>query len=280
MERSMSTVTLAESAAPQRSAVEVHPVTQARVIRSEWIKFSTLRSTWITLVLSMIGTVGIGALASWGTKNRWSRLDPGEIANFSAVSRSLFGVNLAQLAVVVLGVLIITGEYATGMIRATLASTPTRLPVLWAKLGVVSAVMFVTSLVAAVIAFFLGQALLASHGVGLSSPHAVRAIIGAAIYLTVIGILSMGVGFAVRNTAGGIASAFGLLLVIPDLGNALPSSWQPHVLPYLPSNAGSVIFTLHPDSDSLGPWTGFLVLCLWAAAAVALGALRLMKRDA
>ena len=278
----MSSAVVAEPPTFERSpgAGSVQPVSQSRVIKSEWIKFSTLRSTWITLILSVIGTIGVGALASWGTNSRWSHMDPGEIAHFSAVSRSLFGVNLAQLAVVVLGVLIISGEYATGMIRATLSATPKRLPVLWGKLTVLSAVMFVTSLIAAVIAFFLGQALLSSHGVGIGAPHAVRAIVGAALYLTVIGVLSMGIGFAVRNTAGGIASVFGLLLVIPGLGNALPSSWQPHVLPYLPSNAGSSLFTLKPDPGSLGPWTGFLVLCLWAAAAIAAGAFRLTKRDA
>ena len=278
----MSSAIVAESPTFERSpgAGSVQPVSQSRVIKSEWIKFSTLRSTWITLILSVIGTIGVGALASWGTNSRWSHMDPGEIAHFSAVSRSLFGVNLAQLAVVVLGVLIISGEYATGMIRATLSAAPKRLPVLWGKLTVLSAVMFVTSLIAAVIAFFLGQALLSSHGVGIGAPHAVRAIVGAALYLTVIGVLSMGIGFAVRNTAGGIASVFGLLLVIPGLGNALPSSWQPHVLPYLPSNAGSSLFTLKPDPGSLGPWTGFLVLCLWAAAAIAAGAFRLTKRDA
>ncbi|HEX2903543.1 MAG TPA: hypothetical protein VHO01_08830 [Jatrophihabitans sp.] len=265
---------------PHVGAELVQPVTQLRVIRSEWIKFSTLRSTWITLVLSMIGTVGIGALASWGTNNRWSRLDPAERANFSAVTRSLVGVNLGQLAVVVLAVLIITGEYATGMIRATLAAVPRRLPMLWGKLVVLAAVMFLTSLVAAVVAFFVGQALLSSHGVGIGSPHAVRAIVGAALYLTVIAVLSMGIGFTVRNTAGAIASTFGLLLVIPGLGNALPSSWQPHILPYLPSNAGSSLFTLHPDPGSLGPWTGFLVMCLWAVAAVAAGGYRLVRRDA
>jgi ABC-2 type transport system permease protein len=278
----MSTTTLDSAYVPEEVApgVSVEPVTQARVIRSEWIKFSTLRSTWITLILSMVGTIGIGALASWGTNSRWSHMDAGEIAHFSAVTRSLFGVELAQLAVVVLGVLIITGEYATGMIRATLSAAPKRWPVLWGKLTVVSAVMFATSLIAAVVAFFVGQALLSSHGVGISSPHAVRAIVGAALYLTVIGVLAMGIGFAVRSTAGGIASAFGLLLVLPGLGNALPASWQPHLLPYLPSNAGSVIYTLHPDSGSLGPWTGLFVMCLWAAAAVGAGAFRLMRRDA
>jgi ABC-2 type transport system permease protein len=276
----MSAATVAAPPAPKRSLVGVEPVTQARVIRSEWIKFSTLRSTWITLILSMVGTIGIGALASWGTNSRWSHLDAGEIANFSAVSRSLFGVNLGQLAVLVLGVLIITGEYATGMIRATLSAAPKRWPVLWGKLGVLSAVMFVTSLVAGVVAFFVGQALLTTHGVGITAPHAIRAVVGAALYLTVVGVLAMGIGFALRNTAGGIAAAFGLLLVVPGLGNALPASWQPHVLPYLPSNAGSVLFNLHPDPGSLGPWTGFGVMCLWAAAAVAAGAVRLTRSDA
>lgn len=277
---SATTVNAPIASAPAQRPVVVQPVTQARVIRSEWIKFSTLRSTWITLLLSMIGTIGIGALASWGTNQRWSHLHADDIANFSAVSRSLFGVNLAQLAVGVLGVLIITGEYATGMIRATLTAVPKRLPVLWAKLGVLSTVMFVSSLISTVIAFFLGQALLSTHGVGIGAPHAVRAIIGAALYLTIVAILAMGIGFAVRSTAGGIATVFGLLLVLPGLGNALPTSWQPHVLPYLPSNAGSPLFQLHPDPGSLGPWTGLLVMCLWAAAAVLIGALRLRGRDA
>lgn len=278
----MSATTLIDppaARAPERT-VTVQPVSQRRVIGSEWIKFSTLRSTWITLVLAMAGTTGVGALASWGANSHWSHMSPGELATFSPVSQSLLGVNLAQLAVGVLGVLIISGEYATGMIRATLSAVPARLPVLWAKLTVFSGVMFLVSLVSAFAAFFIGQALLGTHGVGLGAPHALRAVIGVALYLTVVGALSMGIGFAVRSTAGGIAAVFGLLLVLPGLGNALPSSWQPHILPYLPSNAGSSLFTLHPDAGSLGPWTGFAVMCLWAAAAILGGALLLERRDA
>lgn len=277
----MSITTVAElpAAATERTVI-VHPVSQRRVTRSEWIKFSTLRSTWITLVLSMAGTIGIGALASWGANSHWSQMGPGEIATFSPVSQSLLGVNLAQLAVGVLGVLIISGEYATGMIRATLAAVPKRLPVLWAKLGVFCGVVFVVSLVSALLAFFLGQALLSSHGVGLGAPHALRAVLGVALYLTVAGALAMGIGFMVRSTAGGIAAVFGLLLVLPGLGHALPSSWQPHILPYLPSNAGASLFTLHPDAGSLGPWTGFAVMCLWAAAAILGGVVLLKRRDA
>ncbi len=267
-------------AAAEARPVAVKPVTFRRVVNSEWIKFATLRSTWITLIASMVGTVGIGALASWGANSRWSSMDPGELATFSPITQSLFGVNLAQLAVGVLGVLIISGEYATGMIRATLSAVPSRLPVLWAKLVVLSAVMFVVSLVCAFAAFFAGQSLLASHGVGLGAPHAVRAIVGVALYLTVIGVLAMGIGFMVRSTAGGISALFGLVLVVPGLGHALPASWQPHILPYLPSNAGGSLFTIHPDPDSLGPWTGLAVMCLWAAAAVVGGALLLRRRDA
>lgn len=278
----MSGTTVAERPAVPVSTgrVTVHPVSQRRVITSEWIKFSTLRSTWITLLVAMVGTVGVGALASWGANNHWSHMGPDELATFSPISQSLLGVNLAQLAVGVLGVLIISGEYATGMIRATLAAVPKRLPVLWAKLGVFSGVVFVVSLASAFLAFFLGQALLSSHGVGLGAPHALRAVVGVALYLTVAGALAMGIGFAVRSTAGGIASVFGLLLVLPGLGHALPSSWQPHILPYLPSNAGSSLFTLHPDAGSLGPWTGLAVMCLWAAAAIGGGAMLLKRRDA
>ncbi|MDP9093698.1 MAG: ABC transporter permease [Actinomycetota bacterium] len=278
----MSTATLSEPRpAPVRSeVVTVYPVTQRRVFTSEWIKFSTLRSSWITLVLAMLGTIGVGALASWGANGRWSHMSPADQATFSPISQSLVGVNLAQLAVGVLGVLIITGEYATGMIRATLSAVPTRLPVLWAKLGVFAGVTFVVSLASALVAFFVGQGLLTTHGVGLGAPHALRAVIGVALYLTVAGALAMGIGFAVRSTAGGIAAVFGLLLVIPGLVHALPSSWQPHILPYLPSNAGSTLFTLHPDAGSLSPWTGFAVMCLWAAAAILGGAWLLKRRDA
>ena len=265
--------------APERTVV-VHPVSQRRVITSEWIKFSTLRSTWITLLVAMAGTIGIGALASWGANSHWSHMSPADIANFSPISQSLFGVNLAQLAIGVLGVLIISGEYATGMIRATLAAVPARLPVLWAKLTVFSGVTLLVSLVSAFAAFFVGQSLLGVHGTSLGAPHALRAIIGVGLYLTVAGALAMGIGFAIRSTAGSIAAVFGLLLVLPGLGHALPASWQPHILPYLPSNAGSVLFTVHPDAGSLGPWTGFAVMCLWAAAAVGGGALLLKRRDA
>lgn len=260
--------------------VEVARVTQPRTISSEWIKLTTLRSTWIVLGLTMLGMVLVGALASWAIETHWNRLGLGERLTFSPITQSLTGVNLAQLTVGVLGVLVITGEYSTGMIRATLAAVPRRLPVLWAKLLVFGAMTFVVSAIAAVVSFALGQALLQSHGTTFGAPGALRAVLGAALYLTVVGALALGIGFLVRSTAGGIATVFGLLLVLPAIGHVLPSSWQQHLLPYLPSNAGGVLFTMHPDPGSLAPWPGFLVMCAWAAAAVAGAAAVLVRRDA
>lgn len=259
----------------------VAPVTQRRAVLAEWVKLTTLRSTWLTLAAAAVGTVAVGALASWAIDAHWARLGPEEQLRFSPVTQSLTGVYLAQLAVGVLGVLVITGEYATGLIRATLSAVPRRLPVLWAKLVVFASMTFVVTLVAAFVAFFLGQSLLHSHGTTIGAPHAVRAVIGVALYLTVVGALALGLGFVVRNTAGAVAAVFGLLLVLPAIAHVLPLSWQENVLPYLPSDAGGALYTLHPDDPgTLAPWTGFAVMCGWAVAAIVAAAVLLRRRDA
>jgi hypothetical protein len=260
--------------------VPIAPVTERRVIASEWVKLATLRSTWITLVAAVVGTIAVGALASWAIDAHWSHLGADERAQFSPITQSLSGVYLAQLAIGVLGVLVITGEYATGMIRASLAAAPRRLPVLWAKLLVFSALTFVTTTVAAFVAFFIGQALLNSHGTTIGAPDALRAVLGVGLYLTVVGILAVGCGFLVRSTAGGIATLFGVLLVLPAIGHVLPLSWQHNVLPYLPSNAGGALYSMHPDPGTLAPWTGFVVMCCWAVVAVVAAAVTLRRRDA
>ncbi|MFZ2013934.1 MAG: ABC transporter permease [Nocardioides sp.] len=265
---------------PAPGHVQVAPVTQARVLRSEWIKMRSLRSTTITLLAAVVAMIALAWLVGWATNDHWNHMDPGERANFNAIDRSLAGVNLAQLAIGVLGVLLISGEYATGMIRATLSAVPRRLPVLWAKSGLFAAVTFVLMLVSSFLAFVIGQHFLASHGTTLSAPHAWRAIFGTAGYLTLIAVLAVAFGFAIRSTAGGIAALFGLLLVIPGVGQLLPASWQIHTLPYLPSNAGSAIYSAHPDPTALSPGTGLLVLLLWVAVSLAAAAVLLTRRDA
>jgi ABC-2 type transport system permease protein len=255
-------------------------VTFPRAAKSEWIKLVSLRSSWITFAAALVAIIGLGALVSYVTNTHWSHMRPEERLGFDPVSRSLGGVELAQLAIGVLGVLVVTGEYATGMIRASLMAVPRRLPVLGAKLLVFCACTFVLSIVSAFVAFLLGQQLLGSHGTTLGAPHVLRAVIGVALYLTVVAALAVGLGFVLRSTAGGIATLVGLLLVLPGVGRLLPDTWQPHVLPYLPSNAGAGVFAVHPDTGMLGTWTGFAVFCAWAAAALILGAVVLKRRDA
>jgi ABC-type transport system involved in multi-copper enzyme maturation permease subunit len=256
-------------------------VTQARVIKSEWTKFRSLRSTLITLLVSVALTIGLGALISAVTASHWAQASPADRADFNAVVTSLNGVNISQLAVGVLGVLLISGEYATGMIRASLTAVPKRLPVLWAKLGVFAAVVGVLSVISTFAAFFLGQSLLSSKNlnVSLSSPNALRMVLGAGVYLVLVGIIGMALGGLFRNTAAGISSLVAVFFVIPPILGLLPKSWSDHIGPYLPSNAGTA-FWGHPTGSHLSALTGLLVLCVWAAAAVAAAAIRVKERDA
>lgn len=262
------------------STVAVAPVSQARVLTSEWIKMRSLRSTGLTLLAGLVAMVAIGWIVGWATNAHWASMAPDERAGFSPIDRSLAGYHLSQLAVGVLGVLLISGEYATGMIRATFGAVPTRLPVLWAKVGLYAVVTFVVMLVGAFAAFLGGQQFLGTHGTTLSAPHAVLSVVGVAGYLTLIGVLAVALGFLIRSTAGGIATLFGLLLVLPGIGQVLPTSWQRHTLPYLPSNAGASIFSIHTDPGSLSAGPGLLVLCVWVLVAVGAAAVVVTRRDA
>lgn len=261
--------------------VPVRPVSQTSAVRSEWIKLTTLRSTWITLAAAMLGTIIVGAAASWDTNDSWDHLHPDELLNFSAVDVSLTGVALAQLAIAVLGVLVISGEYATGMIRSTLAAVPRRLPVLWAKLAVFGVMVAAAMAITTVASFLVGQAFLKTHGTSLGAAHVIQSLVGATFYLIAVAVIAVAIGFIVRSTAGGIAAVVALLLVIPGIGDILPASWQTHVLPYLPSNAGAALYTVHPDpTASLTATPAVITLLLWCIAAVTASALVLRRRDA
>jgi ABC-2 type transport system permease protein len=260
--------------------VKVEPVTPARVLRSEWIKMRSLRSTALTLAAGFALMVAIGWIFGWASNGHWSEMRPDEQASFSPIDVTLAGFNLAQLAIGVLGVLLVTGEYATGMIRATFGAVPQRLPVLWAKATLYAGVTFALMLAAAFVAFIGGQQLLGTHGTNLSADGAVRAMVGVAGYLALIGVFSVALGFIIRSTAGGVATLFALLLVLPSLGLLLPASWREHLLPYLPSNAGATMFSVRTAADALSATTSLLVLLMWVAAAVAGAALVLKRRDA
>jgi ABC-type transport system involved in multi-copper enzyme maturation permease subunit len=257
-------------------------VTQARVIRSEWTKFTSLRSTVWSLLATVVITVGLGALFSAAVMAHWDQADDTDKLTFDATFQSISGIYLAQLAIGVLGVLIITGEFSTGMIRASLGAVPRRLPVLWGKVAVFGAVAFGLGLASVVAAFGAGQAVLKSKHIdaSLTDPGVLRALLGAAFYLTVVGLLGLALGTLLRSTAGAIASLFGLVLVLPILASLLPENMR-DIGKYLPSGAGeAMIRVVVHNTDVISPGGGFVVLCGYAVAALAAGAYVLVRRDA
>jgi ABC-2 type transport system permease protein len=201
-------------------------VTQRRVLHSEWTKFRSLRSTVWTLLVAVTLMIGIGALFSAVTASQYHSLSASDRAIFNPITTSLDGISFAQLAIGVLGVLLISGEYSTGMIRASLTAVPSRLPVLWGKLAVFAGMVFSVSLITSFISFFLGQALLSGHhlNVTITAPGALRSVIGAALYMTVAGMIGVALGALLRNTAAGISTFVGAFFVIPPLAGLLPSS--------------------------------------------------------
>jgi ABC-type transport system involved in multi-copper enzyme maturation permease subunit len=268
------------SAIAEASATAVR-VTQRRVTLSEWTKFRSVRSTRWSLLATLALTIGIGILVCIVFESRWPHLSPGDRHDFHPLRANLAGVNFAQLAIGVLGVLVITSEYSTGMIRATFAAVPKRLPVLWGKALVFAAVAFVISLPAVFLVFFIGQAILSGQkiNIGISHPGVVRALFGAALYLVVMGLFGLGLGSIVRSTAGGIAALAGIVFVLPPIVGLLPSSVSNSIDPYLPSNAGGAGWTINPDPHPLAPWTGLAVFAAYAAIAIAIAAWLLNRRD-
>jgi ABC-type transport system involved in multi-copper enzyme maturation permease subunit len=257
-------------------------VTQWRLLKSEWLKFWSLRSSWITLAATVVGMIGFAALITSVTASRYGTMTPVEQATFDPVGTSLAGYFIAQLLVGVLGVLLVTGEYGTGMIRSTMAAAPKRLPVIWAKAVVFAVITFTTTAVAAIVSFYVGQAMLHSQHIdtALTAPGVLRTVLGVALYLTAVGLFGAALGWIIRSTAGGIATVFGLLLVLPNLARILPSSWGNHINPYLPSNAGQEILTWHTDAGSLAPWTGYAVFLIYVAVAFVGAAVLVKRRDA
>jgi ABC-2 type transport system permease protein len=264
------------------TAIRVGRVTQARVTRSEWTKLWTVRSTRWSLLVATVLTIGFPILASTVIATHWGQRSPSDRAGFNPLDPALIGSQIAQLAIGILGILVITGEYSTGMIRASLSAVPKRLPMLWGKAVVFASVTFALMLPSVLIAFFASQSILSRHHASYSWSHpgVSRAVIGAVLYLTVIAVLTLAIGTILRSTAGGISAFAAIFFVLPPLMDVLPKSWNNAISPYLPSNAGRAILNLTHDSGSLAPWTGFALFAAYAAVALAVAAVLLVRRDA
>jgi ABC-2 type transport system permease protein len=256
-------------------------VTQLRVLRSEWTKLRSLPSTAWSLLTAVALIVGFGALYALLRVTRPPR-QPADLARFDPTAISLTGVHLAQLAIGVLGVLLITGEYATGMVHTSFAAVPRRLPVLWGKAIAYALTTLTLCVPASVAAFLVGQSILSSQRLGttLDHPGTARAVLGSALYLAAVGLLGLGLGALLRNTAGAVASLFGVLFAPQIVVGFLPSTWSDQIYGYLPTPAGTAVTSVAPDPISLGPWAGFGLFCLYTAILLGLAAWLLRRRDA
>lgn len=267
---------------PARSAPTRHAsIGFGNVMRSEWTKLRSVRSTYWTATIAFLAMIGL----SIGLAIRWKHdinAHPARADGFDATLTVLSGIYLAQVAIGALGVLVISSEYGTAMIRASLAAVPQRRAMLAAKALVFALCTFITAEVTSFISFGIGSAILrgAHAGTSLSDPNVFRAVFGGGLYVTVVGLLGFGLGALIRHTAGALSAFFGVLFALTAIVDLLPTSWRNDVIEYLPANSGSQIFTVLPSHDSLAPWTGLGVFCLYAVAAIVIAFALINRRDA
>ena len=252
-----------------------------QVVRSEWTKIRSVASTVWTLSLAAVVTVALGVLISLLSKNEFDDLSTKDRLSFDPTFISFAGMSLGQLAMIVFGVLVVSNEYSTGMIRTSLAAVPQRGTFLFSKIAVATGLAFVVALATSFVAFFLGQAMLGSHRASIGDPGVLRAVIGGGLYMTLIALFSMGVATMLRSPmlSLGILMPF-FFLISAILGNvdATKKFGQD-----LPDQAGSKIMqVVTPIDDDVpyGPWGGLGIMVLWVLVAVAGGYVLLKKRDA
>jgi ABC-2 type transport system permease protein len=257
------------------------------VIRSELTKMRSVRSTTWTLLLTIVLTIGIGIIATATEASHWSHVSLADRLTFDPTSLSLAGLVVGQLTIGILGVLVITAEYGTGTIRSTLAAVPNRGIFLLAKVTAFAMVAFAVGEVVSFGAFFIGQAML-GHPVPhatIGQPGVLRAVVGGGVYLTVLGLLAVGLGTIIRHTAGALAAFVGVLLLVPALTPAFPSSVQNTISKFEPTTVGSAMSTVSGhvakgSTPTFSPWVGLAIVGLYAAVALGIGAWRLVRRDA
>jgi len=253
------------------------------VLASEWIKLVSVRSTVWTLVVTAVVGIGLGAIVTSAQAARYSARTLAAQQAFDPTRSSLSGILFAQLAIGVLGVLIVSAEYSTGTVRATFAAIPRRPAVLAAKALVFSAITFVVGEAVSFVAFVIGQSILSGHTptASLSDPSALRAVIGAGLYLVVLGLFALGLATIIHHTAASISAFVGSLFVLPIIAAVLPSSFSDDVSRFLPQQIGTVMTTAnYHGTDPFSAWAGLAILGGYAAAALVIGGVLLVRRDA
>ena len=257
------------------------------LLRSEWTKFRTLRSTWWSLAVMLVLSLGMSIVvtAIFSAEYHHNTLDPSNKAQFRDDTVGLFlqpGSSFGQLAVTVLGVLLITSEFSTGMIRATVLAAPRRTPVLAAKAAVLAGIVFVLAEVIAWTSFLVGSAIARKDvNVTLATPGSLRAILGFGLVLAMTALISLATGALLRHTAGAIAVALGMNIAVPGLlGGLIPGSLGQHLAYAMPSRAGQLIMDRTEDAGTpYTQWTGLGIVAVWTVVLMALAFWSIKKRD-
>ncbi|MEU8957169.1 ABC transporter permease [Streptomyces sp. NPDC048518] len=268
----MSTLGLHDAALPH-TAPSPYRLSPKGILRSEWHKLWTLRSTWITLTTAaaLVLSVGIMMGATYD----------GDDAEIDTVVFTLLGTQLSQICLAVLGILVTAGEYSTGMIRASLSAVPARLPVLWAKAGVFTAVAFTLSLVTNVVTFLAAQIWLADTDkkLSLADSGVFGALTTSALAITLLSLIALGLGALLRSVPGAIGAFVGAVLILPEVLSMLPFGAVDSVIRHFPAQAASSLGSVARVENTVAPGAALIVLTLWAAAIITAASLLLKRRD-
>lgn len=272
---------LARAGVPPRPTPSL-PTVFLAAAGSEWTKLRTVWSTVRSLIFTIVAVGGVGPLLTELEVSRWDQRSLTKVTGFDPILYSFAGLNLAQLSIGVLGVLVMTSEYATVGIKLSFGATPQRGLLLTAKVAVFTLIISIVTAASCLAAFLISQALLVPQqaGLSISDPGVLRAVLGGALHLVLIGAIAVGVGAALRRTAAAVAVLFAVLLVISGLVLLLPSPWSDHVTQYLPSSAGVAISAVVQFPNLLTPAGGALVLCAYAALTLLTATFILRRRDA
>jgi ABC-type transport system involved in multi-copper enzyme maturation permease subunit len=249
----------------------------AGLLRSEWTKLWSLRSTWIVLLSAVVFSAGLGALIAASFPD-----DQAVGGAATAIDVSMAGIALASVFVAVLGILTVTGEYTTGSIRSTMSAAPKRLGVLFAKAAVYGAVVAVLFTAMVFVTFFLTQALFGDNGLGgvsLGDDGVLRALFGYGAMIVYLALLALGIGAILRNSAGSIGFYIGVIMILPQLANLLPWSWVRDVTPYAPGNVPNTLVLVDPSAGVLSLGESWLWMGIWLVVTYGLAGVLLKRRD-
>ncbi|WP_019544957.1 ABC transporter permease [Streptomyces sulphureus] len=251
-----------------------------RVLRSEWTKLRSVRATRWTLIAAVLITAGLSALICVFTRADFDNMSRRSQATFDATYVSFTGMGIGQLAMMAFGVLVVSAEYSTGMIRSSLSAVPQRGLFLVCKVAVATGLVFVVGQITGFGTFYLGQWLLGSHSVGITEPGVLRAVVGAGLYMTLIGLFAMGLTFVLRSPVVSFIVLMPFFFIVSGILSSVGATQK--IAHYLPDQAGTTIMAVVPQTldRPYGPWGGLLIMVGWTAAALVAGYFVLRERDA